>query len=223
MRHGSPAAGPWKTGVEMKVTVRRADRYVRAAIDAAKKFSLKAAESISIHDALLRGDNDGRPPSALLDRINKLARENTDALQTAVGLIETAYAIRQQIAEANLHHGISAILTREQEMKLKETILTAMLGQLADTGEEAETAITKATHVRTNPPTSRDLYGEVRDRISVMVPHADFRTDIETHLRKLKSDQVAANERRNFLNVTVHIELDSKAVDTLRMAHIIES
>lgn len=206
----------------MKVSLKRADRHARTCIEVAKKLDLKASETISIHDALLHGI-EGKPSPTLLERLMFLSRENTNAVQMALCLSETGYVIRQQIGEANMAHGVSPLLTRKEDLKLRESILTRMLSQLSETGEAAETAIAKANHARMNPPT-RSVYGDLQDKISVTVhEHETLRIDIETLLRKIKNERETIDERVTMLNVTTQIEFGQKTVDILRQAGIFES
>lgn len=217
----------------MKVTLKRADRYARLAMEEAKKFELKASELLSIHGTLLQAkegsDLPGRNPipQALNNRFSSLARENEDAVQTTVALIEANFAIRQQIAEAGMAHGISALLTREEEMKNKETILTGMSRKLSDShsdlDEDLIAAMNKAAHQRNTPSSGRNIYGDSSDKIAVKIPNDKLQDDLEQRLRRIKQERIAINERLTVLNVHNSIDLDETTVNTLRKANIIEA
>lgn len=198
----------------MLVSLKRADFLARAAETAATRNIAKLTTSFSIFAPELSSD------ASLAEAVAKAHKKVQDEYKRSLDLLQCWATIRRQLAEANIKHGISPLLTEDEMLKKVQMIQRTVTGNYKD-AEKAEAsphaALAKAKNLREKPDqfAMRDFHVSVR-----------LMSDAEHDEHKVRINQIAdqrsalSNELAS-LNTTHQIELDVITVVTLREAKLL--
>jgi hypothetical protein len=206
----------------MRVTLKRADFYARAALKAATETNYgDASVAFSVYAPELA---DPAVAETAQPVVAKARTKLLDQQQLALDLIAACYAIRSQLDVANGRLGISDNLTRKERLASEEGRLRALL-KAAERGAEAEASLAvvlaKAAALRNRP---KDSYG-FGDRTSDTVKVALLdETDIERlrrQLKRLTDDRAEINDVLTTANVSNTVTLDAAVIAVLRRADLL--
>lgn len=207
----------------MRVTLKRADFYAKAALKAANEGKYETAAKLSIYAPVLASVIG---TAGVEDEVRLLHGKTRDQHQLSLDLITACYAIRAQLAAANLQHGISAALNRNAAMAAKEARTRALLKAIDDDayrGERtAKAVLSKAAAMRDKPT---EGYG-LRSRDEVVTINVFGDEDVETLRKQLKriiDQRATGNDLLTAANVSNEIVLSEATIATLKRADILPS
>jgi hypothetical protein len=201
----------------MKVTLKRADFYARAALKAATEAKYDATARLSIYSPDLNTEVAQGVANAISAARTKLLAQH----KLSLDLIRTTYAIRAQLAHANTAHGISARLTENVRLAAEEARLRALLKAMeADAHIETspEAVLAKAKAIREQPI---DRYSGRDDVVSVVAFTPEDTVNVRKQIKRIVDERAGINDALTALNVSNSITLDSNTVETLRKADIL--
>jgi hypothetical protein len=211
----------------MKVTLKRADFYARAALKAATEAKYDATARLSIYSPDLNTEVAQGVANAISAARTKLLAQH----KLSLDLIRTTYAIRAQLAHANTAHGISARLTENVRLAAEEARLRALLkameaergaggGAAGDAHIETspEAVLAKAKAIREQPI---DRYSGRDDVVSVVAFTPEDTVNVRKQIKRIVDERAGINDALTALNVSNSITLDSNTVETLRKADIL--
>lgn len=204
----------------MRVTLKRADFYARAALKAATDTNYyDASTSFSIYAPELADpavSDTARPVVARAHE--KLLQQH----QLALDLIAACYTIRGQLAEINQQVGISTYLTRQARLAAEDARMRALLRAIEhdDKGEPSlDVAMVKAAALRAGP-TDRYGYG-AGDSVKVALLTSEDAERIRRLIKRLGDDRSEINDLLTAANVSNMVTLDAMTVATLRRADLL--
>jgi hypothetical protein len=204
----------------MRVTLKRADFYARAALKVAMETNYHEAKvSLSIYAPELAD----RTVLAAAEPIVARARDKLmEQHQLALDLIAACYAIRRQLADSNARLGISDNLTRNAQLGAEEGRLRALLKATEPVdGDDASLAVAmaKAAAQRTQP---KDAYGFGRgDTVKVSLQDEAAVERLRRQLKRIADDRADINGLLTLANVSNLLTLDAATVLTLQQADLL--
>jgi hypothetical protein len=204
----------------MKVTLKRADVYARAALKAATEVKYEAILRLSIYSPALNPSM-STFTSPITDEFTKARTKLLNQHGLAIELIRARKAIRLQLAHANTVHGISELLTEKSRLELEESRMVALLKAMEnDTHVEksADAMLAKATAIR-NQATERYMGRE--DTVSMAAFTDEDVANVRKQIKRIVDERGSINDTLTALNVSNSITLDSSTVATLRKADIL--
>ena len=195
-----------------RISLKRAAAYAKEALAAASAIKLAPALAWSIHN------EEGPSPSKLHPARQQLAT----SMALGHRLIEAAYAIRAQLAQANHASGIDTLLT-ERACLLSLTAYYQKT-QAALEGTKGETdlrlALAKLTALRAGK--GADAYGRVPDSVSINIVSAEDTSSTQHGLRAAKKRLEEIAEELGHANLKGYICLTPDDLSALRDGGIID-
>lgn len=201
----------------MQVTLKRADFYARAALKAATETKYETTARLSIYaTALLSSD-----PGHAKETVTQVRAKLLDRHELSIKLIAASYAIRAQLAIANLEHGISANLNKMKALATEEGRMLALLkAHETGSGQEktVDAALARAKALREQPV---DRYSGRDDVVSIAVVADSDADGWRSRLARIVDQRSEVNDALTAANVSHFIELDRETIETLRRAAIL--
>lgn len=185
----------------MKITLKKAAELAREALDKANKTNVSNTLSISIYGK-----------TSAVDAIARAQGVMDESISNIGDLIDAAFTIRQAIGDQNAGLGINTLMTKRAQVEALEKRLAAIVGDTSvyyDDVIDIDAVEAKISALKNR----QDSYSE---SVAVRLLDGIQKDALTERLAALKRQKSDIRDTLAGINLTNHITLDERTVETLR-------